>query len=128
MMHALLNWLQLKELIDQEKSEAVIALLTLLYQADGKIRLEEQDMFDQILESLPWQNNHQSKEVFHRDMIRQSLNALQENQLADYIAGITPALKSDPQVLAMLRELAVTDGEFAPKEAEILSLVVQNMV
>lgn len=56
MIKLLLEWLELKEVVDQKKSEAIIALTTLLYQADGKVRLEEQDLFSRLIEELPWEN------------------------------------------------------------------------
>jgi hypothetical protein len=48
--------------------------------------------------------------------------------LADYLAPLVPALKSDARVLTLLRELAITDGNLDAKEAEILRLVASMMV
>lgn len=128
MIKKLLEWLELKETIDQAKSEAIIALTTLLYQADGKVKLQEQDLFDRLIEELPWENSLVSKEAFHRDMVATSLKALKEDHLSEYLHGLVPALKNDPQVLALLRELAVSDGNLDHKEAEILTLVSNQMV
>jgi uncharacterized tellurite resistance protein B-like protein len=128
MFTKLLEILELKESVDQKKSEAIISLTTLLYQADGKVKLEEQDMFEKLVEELPWENSFISKEAFHREMVAASLAALKANKLADYLQGIVPALKSDPQVLALLRELAVSDGNLDQKEAEILTTVSNLMV
>lgn len=114
--------------IDQQKSEAIIALTTLLYQADGKVKLTEQDLFARLLEDLPWHNPGISKAAHHQTLIADSLQALKGNRLADYLAPLVPALKSDARVLTLLRELAVTDGDLDAKEAEILRLVASMMV
>ncbi len=128
MFQKLLEALELREVINQPKSEAVVALATLVYQADGKVKLAEQDNFDHLLAELPWDNQYISKEAFHREMVSKSLLALKQDHLADYLEGIVPELKSDPKVLAALRELAVADGNLDPKEAEILRLVSNLMV
>jgi uncharacterized tellurite resistance protein B-like protein len=128
MFKSLLEWLELKDTVDQEKSEAIVSLTTLLYQADGKVKLEEQDMFGKLLAELPWENSFISKEAYHREMVSKSLAALKNDQLAEYLEGIVPALKSDAHVLALLRELAVADGDLDVKEAEILSVVSSLMV
>ncbi|WP_320824376.1 TerB family tellurite resistance protein [Reinekea sp.] len=114
--------------VDQQKSEAIIALTTLLYQADGKVKLTEQDLFARLLEDLPWQNPGISKAAHHQALIADSLQALNGNHLTDYLAPLVPALKSDARVLTLLRELAVTDGSLDVKEAEILRLVSSMMV
>ncbi len=127
MLQTLSKWLSQENPIDQAKSEAIIALLTLLYQADGKVRYQEQDLFEKLLEDLPWQKPVQSKAAFHHQMIAQSRTALAEDQLNDYLADIVPILNSDPQVLAMLRDLAMADGDLDVREAEILGLVIKNI-
>ena len=114
--------------LDQQKSEAIIALTTLLYQADGKVKLTEQDLFARLLEDLPWHNPGISKTAYHQALIAGSLQALKGNHLADYLAPLVPALKSDARVLTLLRELAITDGNLDAKEAEILQLVSSMMV
>ena len=128
MFEKLVQALELKTPVDQDKSEAIIALLTLLYQADGKVKLEEQDFFASMLKDLPWQNSVLSKETFHRDLVTKSTDALLDDHLSDYLDTIVPALKSDPKVLAALRELAVSDGDLDSREAEILTLVSNKMV
>jgi uncharacterized tellurite resistance protein B-like protein len=128
MLNVFYKWLMTKEALDQEKSEAIIALLTLLYHADDKIRMEEQELFDKFLDSLPWHKASVSKESYHRDMVAKSRTALQQQDLSDYLSSLVIALKGDSQVLTMLRELAVSDGDVHPKEAEILSLVVKQLV
>lgn len=117
-----------KKVIDQEKSEAIISLTTLLYQADGKVKLQEQDLFKTLIDQLPWNNNFVSKEAFHREKVATSLAALKEDTLTGYLEGIVPALKSDPKVLALLRELAVSDGDLDIREADILRTVSSLMV
>ncbi len=128
MFSRLLELLELKEVVDQAKSEAIISLTTLLYQADGKVKMVEQDLFQRLIDELPWDNHYISKEAYHREMVAKSLRALKENHLAEYLEGIVPALKSDPHVLAMLRELAISDGNLDPREAEILTVVSNLMV
>lgn len=128
MLNAVLEFLELKESVDQDKSEAIIKLTTLLYQADGKVKMQEQELFEQILADLPWNHPVQSKEAFHLDQVSKSLAALQQNTVEAYLEGIVPALKSDGMALTMLRELAVSDGTLDPKEAEILMAVSRLMV
>lgn len=128
MLTKILELLQLKESVDQSKSEAIIAITTLLYQADGKVKLEEQEMFEQLLAELPWNNKSLSKEAFHRDMISKSLVALNSGNLSEYLSSRVPALKSDARVLTVLRELAITDGDLDTREAEILKQVSALMV
>lgn len=128
MFKQLLQWLEIRETIDQEKSEAVIKLATLLYQADGKVKMEEQDLFDELIAELPWDCKSKSKEAFHREMITQSRNALIENKLHQFLVPIVPALKSDAHVLTALRELAVSDGYLHQREADILRTVAKLMV
>lgn len=128
MFDQLLKWLEVRETIDQEKSEAIIKLATLLYQADGKVKMEEQELFDRLIEELPWDNAAQSKSAFHHEMIARSRDALAENQLTPYLESVVPALKSDAQVLTLLRELAVSDGYLHQREADILRTVANLMV
>jgi uncharacterized tellurite resistance protein B-like protein len=116
------------EEVDQAKSEAIIALMTLLYQADGKVKMQEQDEFERILSSLPWANTGVSKQAFHRNLVAKSRDALESNSIADYLVEFVPALKSDGNVLAMFRDLANSDGNIDPKEAEILRQVSTLMV
>ncbi|MDX1475235.1 MAG: hypothetical protein R3309_13770, partial [Reinekea sp.] len=61
MFSRLLELLELKEVVDQAKSEAIISLTTLLYQADGKVKMEEQDLFQRLIDELPWDNHYISK-------------------------------------------------------------------
>jgi len=128
MLSKFLEFLEVKDAVDQSKSEAIIALTTLLYQADGKVKLEEQDLFDKLLVELPWDNSYISKESFHRELISKSITALNNDKLAEYLEGVVPALKADSRALALLREMAVSDGDLDPKEAEILTLVSNMMV
>ncbi|EAR07811.1 TerB family tellurite resistance protein [Reinekea blandensis] len=128
MLKELLQWLELRETVDQEKSEAIIKLATLLYQADGKVKMEEQELFDRLLAELPWDKSSQSKSAFHHDMIARSRDALAEHQITAYLEPIVPALKSDAHVLTMLRELAVSDGYLHQREADILKTVANLMV
>lgn len=128
MFKQLLQWLEVKETIDQSKSEAIIKLATLLYQADGKIKMEEQELFDKLIEDLPWDDDYKSKSTFHHEKITESRDALAENRIADYVEPIVPALKSDAQVLTLLRELAVSDGYLHQREADILRIVANQMV
>jgi uncharacterized tellurite resistance protein B-like protein len=114
--------------IDQDKSEAILALMTLLYQADGKVRMQEQDTFSRIMAELPWSNPGISKEAFHRNLVSKSLNALATNRMADYLFEFVPALNSDGKVLAILRELANSDGDLDLKEVEIIRQVSKLMV
>ncbi len=128
MFERVLELLNLGEVVDQAKSEAIVSLATLLYQADSKVKLSEQDLFAQFLIDLPWDNPYISKEVFHRQVIASSLSALKHGSVAEYLSSIVPALKSDPKVLVLLRDLAVADGNVSPEEADILSMVSRLMV
>ena len=127
MLKSFIDWSSTNQTIDQDKSEAVIAVLTLLYQADDKVRLAEQDLFDKLLAQLPWHQSAISKGAYHRDMVAKSRTALAQGQVLEFLADFVPALKNDPEVLAMLRQLMMADGDAHPKEAEILSLIVQRM-
>ncbi|MBU2864542.1 TerB family tellurite resistance protein [Reinekea forsetii] len=120
--------LEKTEPVDQVKSEAIIAIMTLLYQVDGKFRIQEQEAFDRVMEDLPWHDKGVSKEAFHRSQITKSLNALEQNSIADYLQEFVPALRSDGKVLALFRNLANADGDLHPKEAEIIRQVATMMV
>ena len=120
--------LEKSEPIDQDKSEAIIALMTLLYQVDGKVKMQEQETFDRMLSELPWHNTGVSKEAFHRGQVSKSLHALENNSIAGYLHEFVPALNSDGNVLAMFRDLAKADGDLDPREAEIIRQVAALMV
>lgn len=120
--------LERKEAVDQAQSEAVIALLTLIYQADGKVKHQEQDTFAAQLAALPWNNSGISKEAFHRSLMAESRAALDNNSIAGYIEKYVPDLGADGQVLSLLRDLASSDGEIDAKEAEILRQITTLLV
>ena len=127
MLQTLSDWLKGRQ-VDQEKSEAIIAVLTLLYQADGRVRMAEQTLFEELLANLPWNHPWQSKADFHRDRISKSLEALSANDLPNYLSKFVPALKADPAILSLLRDLAISDGELDEREAQILQTVTRLMV
>lgn len=129
MFDRILELLDLKDAVDQPKSEAIIALTTLLYESDGRVKKEEQELFQSLLDELPWGSAAvQSKEVFHREQVTKSIAAINGGTVAEYIKAFAPALKSDGKVLALLRELATTDGELHESEIDVIKQVSSLMV
>ncbi len=129
MFDRILELLDLKDVVDQSKSEAIIALTTLLYESDGRVKKEEQELFQSLLNELPWDNSAvQSKEHFHREQVAKSISAISSGSVSDYIKAFAPALKSDGKVLALLRELATTDGELHESEIAVIKQVSSLMV
>ncbi len=112
---------------NQTKSEAMIALATLIYQCDGKIKASEQAEFDKFLLELPWTNPRISKETFHSGVIGESRMALERDQIEAFVEKYCVGLSGDTDLLASLKSLAEVDGHVDDREAAILLMVTAKL-
>ncbi len=127
MLEALFSWTHAPHSDCQQRAEAMIALATLLYQADGKVKRVEQDLFDALIQRLPWENPGITKETFHSTIIGASRLALENRQINAYLDRYCVPLRDCGNLLDVLKELAVSDGELDETEALIIESVTTRI-
>lgn len=104
----------------QEFVEALIKLCVLLYQADGKITLTEQDYLEEITAKVRWRG-----EMEIEDFLSQTIHEVREvidgNREKDYVNSLQQALSLDAnRALNEAIGIALADGSIVEVEQEIL--------
>ena len=127
MLEALFHWSHMPVSDSQQRAEATIALATLLYQADGKVKRVEQDIFQDLIDQLPWENPGITKETFHSTIIGASRLALETRKINAYLDNYCIHLNDCGTVLDVLKKIAVSDGELDEVEALIIESVTTRI-
>ncbi|MDX1537192.1 hypothetical protein [Arsukibacterium sp.] len=103
----------------QDFNEALLKLAILMYRIDGKIRLNEQELLDEIGDQLDWQGVNSITAVQNQALadVRQAISS---NQVEGYLTNLKPALQfNKQQALDTARELMQSDGEEAKQERQL---------
>jgi uncharacterized tellurite resistance protein B-like protein len=127
MLEGLFHWTHTPDSETQQRAEATIALATLLYQADGKVKRVEQDIFQDLIDNLPWDNPGITKETFHSTIIGASRQALEDRKISAYLDNYCSHLNHCGTVLDVLKKIAVSDGELDEVEALIIESVTTRI-
>jgi hypothetical protein len=106
----------------QEESEATVLLITLLYRADKKITLGEQELLAKILPSLEWSSSIHV-ETFQTDAISKVDLAIKNNNVEAFINAAVEKIKFKDELLSLLNEVARSDGGLDLQEQKIINLV-----
>ncbi|WP_213997661.1 TerB family tellurite resistance protein [Arsukibacterium sp.] len=111
----------------QDFNEALLKLAILMYRIDGKIRLNEQELVDEIGDKLDWDGVNSITAVQSQAMadIRQAISS---NQVEAYLTTLKPALQFDKQqALDTARQIMQSDGEEAQQERRLYDMLVQML-
>lgn len=113
---------------EQNFNEAVIKLLVLLYQIDGKVTLTEQDFFDEITTSLNWHSGV-SLSAFVTNAIHQARVAIDQRQAREFLFGLSAGLNHNPaQALEYAMDITEVDGKRSEEEIELLAILSNRIL
>jgi len=112
----------------QSFNEAIIKLLVLLYQIDGKVTLTEQDYFDEVTASLEWRSGV-SISAFINDAIHQARVAIDEQSSREFLFTLGDSLNLNAaQALEYAMDITAVDGNRSDDELELLSLLSNRVL
>ena len=109
-------------MIEQKHSESLLAICTLAYQIDGKFSAEEQGVFDDLVQRIPWHSQTRI-ETFHSKVISDARDAIGRGEVKQFVADHAQSLRGDSSVLEVVNELSASDGEVSESEAKLLKLL-----
>lgn len=113
---------------EQSFNEALIKLLVLLYQIDGKVTLTEQDLFDEIISTLTWHSGV-SISAFVNDAIHQARVAIDQRESREFLFKLATGLNFNPaQVLEYAMDITEIDGKRSEEEVELLALLSNRVL
>ena len=112
--------------IEQKHSESLLAICTLAYQIDGKFSLDEQKVFDDLIQRIPW-HSETRVETFHSKVISDARDAISNGEVEKFVVDHAEPLRGDSSVLEILKELSASDGEVSDSEAKLLNLLEASL-
>ncbi len=108
----------------QSEREAVIELMIITMYSDKSLKVAEEDMINQYLESITWESGV-SKEQFLAKTFPKVRNAITDKQkIRVLLEDINSRIGSDEmksQLLSTCSDLALADGEISEEEKEFLA-------
>ena len=113
-------------MIEQKHSESLLAICTLAYQIDGKFSAEEQGVFDDLVQRIPWHSQTRI-ETFHSKVISDARDAIGRGEVKQFVADHAQSLRGDSSVLEVVNELSASDGEVSESEAKLLKLLDDSL-
>ncbi|MGB3726674.1 MAG: TerB family tellurite resistance protein [Glaciecola sp.] len=112
----------------QAYNEALVQLLVLLYQIDGKVTLTEQDYFDATVEKLNWRSGI-ALTAFINNAIHEARVAIDTQQTRELLFSLGAALSYDPaQALEAAMDITEVDGNRSDEELELLALLSNRVL
>ncbi len=127
-MHDIQDHTEQKITLEQAYNEAIIKLLVLLYQIDGKVTLSEQDYFDQVQEQLNWRSGV-AITAFVSSAIHQARVAIDSDQAREFLFGLANGLSFDSaQALEYAMDITKIDGTRNDDELELLGLLSNRVL
>ncbi|MBV2130405.1 hypothetical protein [Arsukibacterium indicum] len=112
----------------QDFNEALLKLAILMYRVDGKIRLNEQELVDDIADGLDWSGVNSITAVQSQAMadVRQAISS---NKVEAYVTGLKSALMFNKQLaLDTAKQIMQSDGEEAIQERRLYDLLRQSVL
>ncbi|MGQ8365257.1 TerB family tellurite resistance protein [Glaciecola sp. 1036] len=119
----------LRDLVSQQQfNEALIRMMVLLYQADGKVTLTEQDFFNDTIEEMHWYSGI-ALPAFINQVIHDARQALDSQLGADYLKGLANELNIDAATaFEVAMSITAVDGKRSDEELELLSLLSNKIL
>jgi tellurite resistance protein len=112
----------------QAFNEALLKLAIMMYRIDGKIRLNEQELVDEIADSLSWDGVNSITAIQSQAMadVREAIRA---DKTEVYLAALKDALMFDKQkALDTAKQIMQSDGEEAQKERRLYDYLRQKVL
>ena len=112
----------------QAFNEALLKLAIMMYRIDGKIRLNEQELVDEIADSLSWDGVN-SITAIQSQAMADAREAIRADKTEAYLAGLKDALMFDKQkALDTAKQIMQSDGEEAQKERRLYDYLRQQLL
>ena len=103
----------------QAFNEALLKLAILMYRIDGKIKLNEQELVDELADSLNWDGIN-SITAIQSQAMADVRDAIRADKVDDYLASLKSALMFNKQrALDVAKQVMQSDGEEALKERRL---------
>ncbi|MEM0909509.1 MAG: TerB family tellurite resistance protein [Pseudomonadota bacterium] len=112
----------------QNYQEAVIKMMVLLYQVDGKVTLTELEFFDPTISEFDWQSGI-SIEAFVNHVIHEVRQAIDCGDSFGYLKSLRSALNHDSDsAFDIALKLTASDGRRGDDEKELLALLSNKVL
>lgn len=112
----------------QSFNQALLKLLTLIYQCDQRIRLSEQDFVDDIAEGMEW-HSRTPIDMYRAEAVIKARQALDSDNIKPFLIELKADLQADPALAMQLaRQMVDVDGELNHNEEEILTLLEEKIL
>lgn len=112
----------------QAFNEALIDLLVLMYQIDGKVTLTEQDYFEEVISKIHWQSGV-ALSAYVNDAIHRTRQSIDQNKVREFLFGLSKGLNHDPAcALELAMDITEVDGNRSEEELELLSLLSNRVL
>lgn len=112
----------------QNFNEAMIRLMVLLYQVNGKVTLTELDFFDETINAFDWQSGI-SLAAFVSQVIHEVRQAIDQVETIPYLKSLGKALNYDPaKAFDIALQLTALKGQRSEEEKELLSLLSNKVL
>ena len=112
----------------QAFNEALLKLAIMMYRIDGKSRLNEQELVDEIADSLSWDGVN-SITAIQSQAMADAREAIRADKTEAYLAGLKDALMFDKQkALDTAKQIMQSDGEEAQKERRLYDYLRQQLL
>lgn len=118
--------MQLSE--QQMYNEALIQLVVLLYQIDGRVSLSEQDYLEELMEGMSWQSPI-SRQARLNAIISETRQCIERQQHVELLQTLKPILNMDAnKTLEVAMAITAVDGERSEPETELLALLTHKIL
>ncbi len=112
----------------QNFHEAMIRMMILLYQVDGKVTLTELEFFDKTINDFNWQSGI-SLAAFVNQVIYEVRQAIDAAHESHYLKSLGSALNYDSgKAFDVALKLTAVDGRRGDQEKELLALLSNKIL
>lgn len=112
----------------QEQNQALIKMMVLLYQIDGKVTLTEQDYVTEVIEQMEWSSGI-SKEAYLNESIHLARQAIDTQRSEEFLRELSNELNIDAaKSLDIAMAITNIDGKRSDEELELLSLLSNRIL
>lgn len=112
----------------QKFNEALVRMMVLFYQIDGKVTLSEQDYFDTVTESLDWRSGTVLPSFINK-AIHEAREAIASTASREYLRELGNDLNFDAaKSFEVAMDITAADGKRSDEELELLSLLSNRVL
>lgn len=112
----------------QNFNEAVIKMMVLLYQVNGKVTLTELAFFDETIDAFDWRNGI-SLAAFVNQVIYEVRQAIDRSEATRYLKSLGQALNYDSvKALDLAMKLTALKGQRSDEEKELLDVLSNKIL